>query len=180
MMLKRAEVILTVLLVALNCGAGVISFVLPSCVGHVARPSQLIIGRSHGYKTQCPAVSETAAQDTSGSPLSGNPLPPKDETFSPQGSLFELLEAPVPPQSCGRFDGVGKKTGGIWRSRVLGFMPSTVRSGGPDGHCPKLYVVVNLTRKISRYFFFSDNFEQHNVLRLQTTLPKSSRCSLYS
>lgn len=137
MMLRRAEVTLTLLLVALKCGAGVISFVPPSCVRHVARPSQLIIERSQGGKTQCSAVSEAAAQDTSGSSLPGNPLPPKDETFSPRGSLVELLAAPVPPPSCGRFDGVGKITGGIWRSRVLGFMPSTVRSSGPDGHCLK-------------------------------------------
>lgn len=154
-MLKRAEVTLTTLLVALNCGAGVFSFVPPSCAEHVARPSQLIIGKSHGCKTQCSAVSK-AAQDTSGSPLPGNPLPPKDETFSPQGSLFELLAAPVPPPSCGRFDGVGKRTGGIWRSRVLGFMPSTVRSSGPDGRCLKLYVIVNLTEN-SIYFLFNDN-----------------------
>ena len=62
-----------------------------------------------------------------GSPLNGSRLVPKDDTFRPVGFLRELTAAPVPPEDCKRFDGIGKKTGGVWRSRVMGLLPSTVR-----------------------------------------------------
>ena len=52
---------------------------------------------------------------------------PKDNTFNPVGFLREVIAAPVPSTYGNRFDTIGKKTGGIWRSRVMGFPPSTVR-----------------------------------------------------
>ena len=61
------------------------------------------------------------------SPLNGSRLVPNDDTFRPVGFLRELTAAPVPPEDCKRFDGIGKKTGGVWRSRVMGLLPSTVR-----------------------------------------------------
>ena len=66
-----------------------------------------------------------------GSPLDDSYFVPKDDTFRPVGSLRELFAAPVPPADCKRFDGIGKQTGGVWRSRVMGLVPSTVRKRSP-------------------------------------------------
>lgn len=54
-------------------------------------------------------------------------LPPKDETFTPIATLRELLAAPESPVGSQRYDGIGRQTGGIWRTRVIGIISSTVR-----------------------------------------------------
>lgn len=54
-------------------------------------------------------------------------LPPQDDTFSPLSTVRELLAAPEYPAGSQRYDGIGQETGGIWRTRVFGFLPSTVR-----------------------------------------------------
>lgn len=53
-------------------------------------------------------------------------LPPQDESFGPIASVRELLSAPEYPEGSQRYDGIGQETGGIWRSKVLGLVPSTV------------------------------------------------------
>ena len=69
------------------------------------------------------AGSSTAAAES----VAVETLPPGDETWSSVGAAIEeLLAAPEYPQGTQRYDGIGKATGGIWRSRVLGIVPSTV------------------------------------------------------
>ena len=55
------------------------------------------------------------------------PLPPRDETFNPIQAVKELLAAPDVVEDAERFDRVGRLSGGIWRSIIIGFIPSTVR-----------------------------------------------------
>lgn len=52
------------------------------------------------------------------------PLPPKDETFSFRGRIRALRLN----TRRDKYDAIGKGTGGIWRSSIAGFMPSTVSS----------------------------------------------------
>lgn len=52
------------------------------------------------------------------------PLPPKDETFSFRGRIRALRLS----TRRDKYDTIGKGTGGIWRSSIAGFMPSTVSS----------------------------------------------------
>lgn len=56
------------------------------------------------------------------------PLPPKDETFTPLQAIKELLASPDVVEDAGRYDRVGRLTGGVWRSIIIGFIPSTVRA----------------------------------------------------
>ena len=53
-------------------------------------------------------------------------LPPEDETFGPVARLKELVFAPSCPDDVERYDRIGALTGGIWRTWVFGFIPSTV------------------------------------------------------
>ena len=69
---------------------------------------------------------------------------PKDDTFRPMGLLREVIAAPVPPADCNRFDGIGKETGGVWRSRVMGLLPSTVRKRTQHGGYVSLMIYVLL------------------------------------
>ncbi|CAM9611039.1 unnamed protein product [Ectocarpus sp. 6 AP-2014] len=54
------------------------------------------------------------------------PLPPKDETFNPFSGAREVLHGLDIPEDANRYDKVGNANGGIWRSRVFGFLPTTV------------------------------------------------------
>ena len=55
------------------------------------------------------------------------PLPPIDGTFSsPLAALKELLAAPALPAGTARYDKIGLKTGGIWRTKLYGVLPCTV------------------------------------------------------
>ena len=54
-------------------------------------------------------------------------LPPRDETFNPLAVLRELNAAPDVLPGSERYDRVGRLSGGIWKSLVIGFIPSTVR-----------------------------------------------------
>ena len=55
------------------------------------------------------------------------PLPPIDDTFSsPLAALKELLAAPALPAGTARYDKIGLKTGGIWRTKWYGVLPCTV------------------------------------------------------
>ena len=55
------------------------------------------------------------------------PLPPMDDTFSsPLAALEELLAAPALPAGAARYDKIGLKTGGIWRTKWYGVLPCTV------------------------------------------------------
>ena len=55
------------------------------------------------------------------------PLPPVDDTFSsPLAALRELLAAPALPAGTDRYDQIGLKTGGIWRTKRYGVLPCTV------------------------------------------------------
>ena len=54
-------------------------------------------------------------------------LPPKDDTYeSPVAFLRELRSSLSPSEGLSRYDRIGKATGGIWRSKVLGILPATV------------------------------------------------------
>lgn len=54
--------------------------------------------------------------------------PPKDDTFTVRGALNEFrTSVEASPQRARKFEVLGGKTGGIWRSRILGFLPATVR-----------------------------------------------------
>ena len=55
------------------------------------------------------------------------PLPPMDDTFSsPLAAFEELLAAPALPAGAARYDKIGLKTGGIWRTKWYGVLPCTV------------------------------------------------------
>lgn len=57
----------------------------------------------------------------------GSRLPPKDGSFGIRGTIKELLAAPQPPVGGDkRYDEIGLETGGIWRTKALGILPSTV------------------------------------------------------
>lgn len=53
-------------------------------------------------------------------------LPPWDDTFTLVGRVRELLAAPECADSWKRYDGIGRETGGIWRSNAIGILPTTV------------------------------------------------------
>lgn len=53
-------------------------------------------------------------------------LPPWDDTISPIIAVKELQAAPNNVEGSQRYDTVGRKSGGIWRTRVLGIISSTV------------------------------------------------------
>ncbi|CAM9505117.1 unnamed protein product [Ectocarpus sp. 4 AP-2014] len=57
------------------------------------------------------------------------PLPPRDETFDPISAAREVLHGLDVPEDANRYDKIGNTNGGIWRSRVFGFLPTTVRRG---------------------------------------------------
>lgn len=59
-------------------------------------------------------------------PLADLPLSPRDETFNPLATLRELLAAPDVVEDAGRYDRFAS-SGGTWRSRIIGFIPATVR-----------------------------------------------------
>lgn len=88
-------------------------------------------GPGHVSECRWMMYSPEKAVSSYGSPVNEPHLVPKDGTFHPVGSLQEFIAAPVPPADCKRFDGIGKKTGGVWRSRVMGLVPSTVRKRPP-------------------------------------------------
>lgn len=69
-------------------------------------------------------------EDTGGAAALPVPLPqpPKDDTYSIRGRIREMRASGAVPRGVNRYDGIGKKTGGIWRSRLVGFVPSTVRA----------------------------------------------------
>lgn len=70
---------------------------------------------------------ESSITIASDEPRAVETLPPGDETWSSVGAMVnELLTAPEYPEGTQRYDGIGRITGGIWRSRVLGIVPSTV------------------------------------------------------
>ena len=56
------------------------------------------------------------------------PLPPKDDTYErfPLAILREWGLIPRPVDGSGRYDRIGKTTGGIWRTKLLGLTPVTV------------------------------------------------------
>ena len=54
-------------------------------------------------------------------------LPPEDDTCSsPIAAIRELLVAPALPAGSARYDEIGVKTGGIWRTKRYGITPCTV------------------------------------------------------
>lgn len=68
------------------------------------------------------AVASTRAQQQE------DPLPPWDETSNPIATVREMLAAPDALEDTpNRFDGVGGSSGRIWRTRVYGLLPATVR-----------------------------------------------------
>lgn len=78
-------------------------------------------------KTRAFGLQQSAASTVSPVDLPDK-LPPQDESFGPIASVRELLSAPEYPEGSQRYDGIGQETGGIWRSKVLGLVPSTVSS----------------------------------------------------
>ena len=100
-------------------------YTAPRSVAHGTRACRF--GPKLGSKSRRamrPALTAVASSEPSFDDLC---TVPKDDTFNPVGFVREVIAAPVPPANCNRFDGLGKKTGGIWRSRVMGFLPSMVR-----------------------------------------------------
>lgn len=107
---------------------------------HVPRPSPLrrsthTIVSNHGQKMGSFMMSATETRSTSAvadrdaSRNSANDLleVPKDDTFSARASFRELRTGVSPSTLRGeRYDYFSSKTGGIWRSRLLGFLPATV------------------------------------------------------
>ena len=60
-------------------------------------------------------------------------LPPEDDTCSsPIAAIRELLAAPALPAGSARYDEIGVKTGGIWRTKRYGMVRCTV-SGMESG-----------------------------------------------
>ena len=90
-----------------------------------------------------------------GPPLGDLQSVPKDDTFCPMGFLREVIAAPVPPADCNRFDGIGKETGGVWRSRVMGLLPSTVRKKYRHGGYVSLMIYVLLVVPGVSYTIFT-------------------------
>lgn len=86
-----------------------------------------------GWSSMATPAQQSAAESSikaadSDEPRAVGTLPPGDETWSSVGAMVnELLTAPEYPEGTQRYDGIGRVTGGIWRSRVLGIVPSTVR-----------------------------------------------------
>lgn len=55
------------------------------------------------------------------------PVPPKDETFSMVGFWREFKSgAETTLEKAKRYEEFGGETGGIWKTRYLGFIPATV------------------------------------------------------
>lgn len=90
----------------------------------------------------------------------GNVLPPRDETFGPLAVIREALAAPGLPEGAKRFDRIGRETGGIWRSRILGFLPATVpRMKAITDGCPSTVYMIECT------YFCNDRPVTYNILR---------------
>lgn len=111
----RADMIRSLLrvtgVVAATTGTGVAAFV-----------SLLTAPRAGCYG---PGWSTRIATPASSTSLPGA-LPPQDGTFSPLAIVQEILAASEYPVGSQRYDRIGQETGGVWRSRVFGFLPCTV------------------------------------------------------
>lgn len=97
--------------VAATAGAGVVAFVPLSTAPRAG---------CYGPEWSTPIATPASS---AGLP---DKLPPQDETFSPLAIVQEILAAPEYPVGSQRYDGIGQETGGVWRSRVFGFLPCTV------------------------------------------------------
>lgn len=116
----EALVIGIVALVATMNVADVVAFV-PSSVVSPTRSNKLTFGSTPLFstleqKTNVPVISSDVS----------DALPPRDESFSAMGGFEELLSVSEYPDAVQRYGGVGRETGGIWRSQVRGLVPSTV------------------------------------------------------
>lgn len=108
---------------------GVLLGATSSCWVASFTPSSVVAPSPRGITPECRKVPGSCMRR----PLSAAPrdlpeaLPPRDESFTPIATLRELLAAPESPVGSQRYDGIGQLTGGIWRTKVIGIIASTVR-----------------------------------------------------
>lgn len=107
-----------VLLVTATDGTGVPSFAIRGSCSSSASWSRLA-----GIREESRRTLQSAAAT---SPPRKDAFPPTDETYTLIGVIQELLARPNIPAGAQRYDGVGRETGGIWRTRFMGFIPQTV------------------------------------------------------